>query len=133
MGADDCVIRNRDGLVTEASNSNVFFVIDGRLITPGDRAGNLRGITKATIHKACAENGLDVAECDIRASDLTGATECFVTSATREVMPVVRLRLEDGSQVEFPPGGGKITNRASEFYGQFVERYVRENASKRLI
>ena len=52
-----------------------------------------------------------------------------MTSATREVMPVVRLRVEDGSRREFPAGGG-IVPRA---YNDLVKRYVSENATLRLL
>jgi len=58
LGADESIILNRDGYVTEASNSNVFFVIDGELVTPGQEAGNLRGITKRAAIEACAGQGL---------------------------------------------------------------------------
>ena len=49
IGADDCLMLNPAGNVTEASNSNVFFVIDGELVTPGAESGILRGITKSAI------------------------------------------------------------------------------------
>jgi branched-chain amino acid aminotransferase len=65
LGADDCLMLNAQGLVTEASNSNVFFVIDGDLITPGQRAGNLRGLTKAAVHEACRARGLATRERDV--------------------------------------------------------------------
>jgi branched-chain amino acid aminotransferase len=133
LGADDCAILNSEGLVTEASNSNLFFVIDGQLVTPGDGAGNLRGITKTAIRKACDEHGLKLGEKDLHVSELPPATECFVTSATREVMPVVSLRLEDGKIVEFPPGGGEVTRQTAQFYRQYVDQYVREHADCRLV
>jgi branched-chain amino acid aminotransferase len=84
LGADESIILNRDGYVTEASNSNVVFVLDGELVTPGVTAGNLRGITKKAAREACAQH--------VHAKDLPRATECFVTSATREVMPIISLR-----------------------------------------
>jgi branched-chain amino acid aminotransferase len=133
LGADDCAILNHDGLVTEASNSNLFFVIDGQLATPGDGAGNLRGITKTAIRKACGEHGLEVEEKDLHASDLPRTSECFVTSATRGVMPVISLRLEDGKVVEFPAGGGELTRLTARYYRQYVDRYVQQHAEDRLV
>jgi branched-chain amino acid aminotransferase len=127
LGADDCVMLNAAGLVTEASNSNVFFVIDGELVTPGDDAGNLRGLTKMALHDACEANGLVSGERDIHVDELDRSTECFITSATREVMPVASLRLADGRTVDFPPGGGELTRRAGQYYRQFVRDYVAAN------
>jgi hypothetical protein len=56
-----------------------------------------------------------------------------VTSATREVMPVVAVRLESGRWKEFPTGGGKVTRKVARVYKEFVEQYVRENAALRLL
>jgi branched-chain amino acid aminotransferase len=133
LGADDCLMLNPAGVVTEASNSNVFFVIDGRLVTPSAESGVLRGITKAAIQRLSAAEGLAVNEATIPAGELAGATECFVTSATREVMPVAALRLESGEWREFPAGGGGVTRRVAKAYKEFAARYVKENASLRLL
>ena len=129
LGADESIILNRDGYVTEASNSNVFFVIGGEVVTPGPRAGNLLGITKHAIRDACTPHDLSIVERDIHARELDQATECFVTSATREVMPVVSLRLENGTVVEFPPGGGERTRRIAAYYRAFVDQHVIDHAS----
>ena len=126
LGADDCVMLSKEGNVTEASNSNVFFVIGGELVTPG--AGNLRGLTKAAVHRACKAHGLGTVERVVRAAELEDAGECFLTSATREVMPVLSLRLEEGGTVAFPPGGGDVTRRVAVYYREFVDRYVEDRA-----
>ena len=133
LGADDCLMLNPAGVVTEASNSNVFFVIDDRLVTPNAESGVLRGITKAAIQRLSAEQGFAVQETVIPASDLTRATECFVTSATREVMPVAALRLDSGEWREFLPGGGEVTRHVAKAYKDYVSRYVQENADLRLL
>jgi branched-chain amino acid aminotransferase len=127
-GADDCLMLDNNGLVTEASNSNVFFVIDGRLVTPSQRAANLQGLTKAALHDACRAEGLATAEIDIAPDDAARATECFLTSATREVMPVRELILEGGARVAFPAGGGDITRRAAACYKAFVAAYLARHA-----
>ena len=125
LGADDCVMLNDADLVTEASNSNVFFVIDGELVTPAQSAGNLRGLTKAALHDACRARGLATRERDIAEGELPRATECFLTSATREVMPVATLRMLDGAELRFPEGGGALTQRAAAYYKEHVAEYVR--------
>lgn len=130
LGADDCVMLGKDGTVTEASNSNVFFVIDGALVTPG--SGNLRGLTKEAVHQACAEHGLATMERSIDAAELTDATECFLTSATREVMPAHTLRLENGDTITFPQGGGEMTRQVAGFYRGFVDRYVEQRRAEAL-
>jgi len=124
LGADDCLMLSESGLVTEASNSNVFFVIDGRLVTPSQKAANLKGLTKTAIHAACKANGISTAEIEIAAADAMRASECFISSATREVMPVARLVRGDGKTREFPPGGGDVTRRVAALYRASVDEYV---------
>lgn len=133
LGADDCLMLNPAGVVTEASNSNVFFVIDDRLVTASAESGVLRGITKAAIQRLGAEQGLSIDETEIPAANLTRASECFVTSATREVMPVASLRLESGEWREFPAGGGALTRRVAKAYKEYVDRYVKEHPQLRLL
>ena len=60
--------------------------------------------------------------------ELVGATECFITSATREVMPVIGLRLLNGKQLEFPEGGGSQTRRVIECYQEHLQAYVADHA-----
>jgi branched-chain amino acid aminotransferase len=132
-GADDCLMLNPVGNVTEASNSNVFFVIDGALVTPNYESGILRGITKAAIRTLSAAQRIDLQEREIPAAALAGVAECFVTSATREVMPIAAIRLENGDWLELPPGGGPMTKRVAKFYKDEVAKYVREHAHLRLL
>ena len=128
LGADDCVMLNDSGLITEASNSNVFFVINGALITPAESAGHLRGLTKGAVQKVCAAHDLEILSREISVDDLAETTECFVTSATREVMPVLSLRLPEGRTLEYPEGGGVLTRRVMEYYRDFVGAHLEDYA-----
>ena len=132
LGADDCVMLNGAGLITESSNSNVFFVIDGDVVTPADTAGHLRGLTRVALESACAAHGLGIVARDISLEDVAGATEGFITSATREVMPVLNLRLPGGRALEFPEGGGHLTRQAMKCYKAYVQAYLRDHEAQRL-
>jgi branched-chain amino acid aminotransferase len=133
IGADDCLMLNPAGIITEASNSNVFFVINGELVTPSFESGVLRGITKAAIGRLGAEHGFELHDRALPADELKNATECFVTSATREVMPVTGVRLESGEWREFPAGGGKMTRLVAAAYKRFVIEYVQQHENLRLL
>lgn len=131
-GADDCLMLNAAGHATEASNSNVFFVLGGRVVTPADSAGNLRGITGAALRQLGARDGWPVEEAELGVDDLARADEAFVTSATREVMPVAAIRLPDGAWRNLPAGGGPVTRRVARAYKDHVADYVQQNADARL-
>ncbi len=129
-GADESLILAANGNVTEASNSNVWFVINDVIATPA--GGNLRGLTKEAILNACQKNNIEVQQRDVHVDELKDATECFVTSATREAMPVYRLELSAGSFVHFPKGGGAKTREIQALYRTTVESYLNAHASDSL-
>lgn len=131
-GADDCLMLNPTGGVTESSNSNVFFVLGGEVVTPSQQAGNLRGLTKCAVVEEARRLGIAIVEREIPSTRLSEVTEAFLTSATREVMPVSRITREDGQVIELPPGGGPQTRRLAELYRGLIQRYVHEHASQSL-
>ncbi|MEN0109956.1 MAG: aminotransferase class IV [Planctomycetota bacterium] len=132
LGADDCLMLNAAGHVTEASNSNAFFVIGDRVVTPADSCGNLRGITGEALRTIGRAGGWPIEERELTVEDLATADEAFVTSATREVMPIAAIRLPGGEWRELPPGGGPRTRAAAAGYRDHIAGYVEQNADARL-
>lgn len=112
----------RDGLALEGSASNLFVVSDGVLLTPPNSARLLPGITRDLVLELAQKHGLPWREADIPHDLLTQAEEVWVTSSTREIMPVTTL---DGQ----PVGSGKpgpIWNTMMSYY-QDYKQAVREN------
>jgi D-alanine transaminase len=99
----DCAeaILIKDGVVTEGAASNVFALIDGVLVTPLKDNRILAGITRDVILELAEKNNIPCREDNISASELKTATEIWVTSSTREIIPVVEL---DGN----PVADGKV-------------------------
>ncbi|CAG1020153.1 partial D-alanine transaminase, partial [Patescibacteria group bacterium] len=99
----DCAeaILIKNGLVTEGAASNVFAVIDGVIITPPKSERILAGITRDVMIELAEKHGLPHREADITADELKTASEIWVTSSTREIVPVVELD-------EQPVGNGKV-------------------------
>ena len=106
-------------------------MIRGRLVTPG--SGNLKGLTKKHIHQALKATGMQSFEEDVHVNELLDATECFITSTTREVMPCVSLTLLDGERLEFPEGGGNVTQQTRIVFSDYVETYISEHADDALV
>ncbi len=132
LGAEDCLLLNQKQYLTEASNSNVLFVIDNAVQTPSVESGILSGLTKGVVSELCISAGISFSETLLSVNDIHSATECFVTSATREIIPVKSLRLEDGTLIRFPMGGGSITRMLRSSYKNYVNRYVQKNNDSRL-
>jgi len=133
LGADDCVMLSQDGLVAEASNSNVWFDLDGMLVTPGPKAGNLLGLTKGALHDVLHENSVASADADIPLSRIADAAECFLTSATREVLPVKSVLMPDGKTADFPAGGGDKTRFAMQAFKKFIASYVESHRRHKVV
>lgn len=89
----DCAeaILIKDGLITEGAASNVFAVIDGVLVTPLKDNRILAGITRDVILELAEKHNIPHRESDISLAELKTATEIWVTSSTREIIPVVEL------------------------------------------
>lgn len=92
----------KDGYVTEGAASNLFAVIDGVLVTPAKNHEILPGITRDVILELAAANKVAYREDVITLEQLKAASEVWVTSSTREIVPVIEL---DGVAVgEGKPG-----------------------------
>jgi branched-chain amino acid aminotransferase len=87
-GAFEAVMRNLRGEIAECSQSNLFVVKSGSALTPPTDAGLLAGITREFLFEVAQEIGVPMTESVIRDEDLMGADEAFLTSTTREVVPI---------------------------------------------
>ncbi len=81
----------RGGKVTEGAASNVFAVIDGVLLTPPKGPHLLPGITRDVVLELAAQNEISFREEAITPEDLKRAEEIWLTSSTRELLPVIAL------------------------------------------
>jgi len=90
-GGYEGVMRNYRGELAECTQSNLFVVKNGAALTPPLDAGLLPGITRAFLFEVGAEQGIAVREAVLRDDDLFGADEAFLTSTTREVVPIVKV------------------------------------------
>ena len=109
-GADEAVLINPDGAVTEGTRSTVWAERGGRLLTPPLRAGGLGGVFRAHVLATDPR----AAEADLTPDDLRGSSAVLLTNAVRGWMPV---RLVDGPppRPREPPrdGGGGGADRVS--------------------
>ena len=79
------------GQVTEGAASNVFAVIDDTVVTPPLAQSLLPGITRALVIRLVRECGFALVERSLTEDELRAAREIWLTSSTREVLPVTRL------------------------------------------
>ncbi len=115
-GCDEALLLDVDGFVCEGSGENFFMVRDGVLHTPALTSA-LEGITRDTILRLAAEEGIEVRERRITRDEVYIADEAFFTGTAAEVTPIREL---DGRTIG-PGHRGPITERLQSRYFAVVE------------
>lgn len=96
-GADEALLCDSNGFLSEGTASNVFLAVDGELCTPSLANGGLGGMTRELLCEVTPVRLRD----DITVTELRAAPEVFITSSTRGVHPVEFI---DGVAVPRCPG-----------------------------
>jgi len=111
----------RDGLLTEASASNVFVVKGGVIAAPAKSNLILPGITYDVVVELARGDGIAVELRDVTEAELRGADEVLVTSSSKEVLAIVEL---DAKAV----GAGRpgpVFKRVHRLYQEFKQKVMR--------
>jgi len=99
--ADEAILLNAQGNVTEGSTDNIFIVKNNKIITPSISDGALDGITRSVIFEIANEQGLECEAKTLSPYDLYTADECFLTGTAMELLPVSEV---DGRSLSSCPG-----------------------------
>ena len=115
-GSFEGILCNMAGNIAEGTGSNIFVVHGDKLTTPPPEAGLLEGVTRALVLDLARSENVSCEESHFSPAELLRATECFITSTTKEILPV---RQVDDRSFSVP---GEITRRLMHAYRSFVER-----------
>ena len=116
-GVAEGIMLTSEGMVSECTADNIFYVGGGVLNTPPTEAGILNGITRQTVLEIAADLGIECRERMFPVSDVYAADECFLTGTGAELVPVVDV---DGRII----GNGKpgaITKRLLEGFRELTK------------
>ncbi|MBI4742724.1 MAG: D-amino acid aminotransferase [Betaproteobacteria bacterium] len=106
----------RDGFLTEGAASNIFVVKDGGLLAPPKDHRMLPGITYDVVLELAARHGMPHEVRDIPEAELRAADELWMTSSTKEILPITRL---DGKPVGKGSVAGKPGPAAKQMYAWY--------------
>ena len=87
-GYGEVVLLNERDYVSECTSANIFVSFGNRVWTPPLSAGCLPGVTRAILLEEVRVPGIEIGERDLTLTDLEAADEVFITSTTRELLPV---------------------------------------------
>ncbi len=91
MGADDALLLNAEGEITEATTSNFWMVKDNVVFTPPAEVGILQGITRTFIFQILEQHKIPYQEKILMPADLDSIQEAFLSSSVRLLMPVRQI------------------------------------------
>ncbi len=90
-GCDEVVLLNEHGRVTECTSANIFAVTADGVWTPPLRSGCLPGVTRSVLLEEVRVPGIAMSERELQLEDLYSAKSVFITSTTRELLPVAMI------------------------------------------
>jgi branched-chain amino acid aminotransferase len=117
-GATDAIMINTEGHVTEGSTSNVWLIKNGQILTPSLADGVLEGLTRKTLFEMARNQRHPMREASLTREDFLSADEVFVTSTTRNIVPVTTIE-------GHPIGQGKPGKLTMELLKSYLE-YVNQ-------
>jgi len=117
-GADDAVMLDERGFVSETTATNIFIVKNRKITTPPTTTGALPGITRNFVIELARRLGYDVEEKDITPFELLTADEVFITGTGAEIVPVTKI-------------AGRVIGHgtAGEITMKLIEEFEREKAN----
>jgi D-alanine transaminase len=89
-GMKECIFV-RNGVITEGSHSNIFFVKDGMLFTHPESNHILSGVTRKNILRIAKEAGIKIMEEAVPENKIKSCQEAFITNTSAEISPVTDM------------------------------------------
>ena len=118
QGFDEAILLNERGEVAECTSANIFVARGSEVGTPPLSAGCLPGITREVLLGEIRAPGIQIAERTILPAELESADEVFITSTTRNLLPVVQVGERKVGQND------QARLALDSAFGDFVKRYV---------
>jgi len=144
-GAFEAILLTPDGMISDGITSNIYLIKGGpspsgrgwsdsqraagpgegppTLLTPSHEAGIVEGITRCVVLELARRSGMNIVERLLDRSEIDDAREVFLTSTTREVVPIVRVNgrpVADGRP-------GMVTLGLLEAYRREVDVLIAED------
>ena len=118
QGFDEVVLLNERDEVAECSSANIFIVKGDHAFTPPLSSGCLPGVTRALLLDEIRVPGIPVSEKALLLADLESADEMFITSTTRDLMPVASVTGLNIRQ------GRTVRDRLQQAFAAYTSAYV---------
>ena len=116
-GADDAIMLDMQGFVSETNATNVFVIKRGELLTP-HADSCLPGITRGNVLRIARDAGIPTTERNVSMTEVYTADEAFTTGTMGELSPVLDV---DGRRIG-AAAAGPVTQRLQALYAEMTAR-----------
>ena len=120
-GFDEVILLNERGEVAECTSANIFIANGGEVVTPPLSSGCLPGITRELLLGEVKAAGVRVAEGILKPADLEAADEIFITSTTRDLLPVVQIEEKKVGR------SSSMCSTLTKAFRAYLDQYVAEH------
>jgi branched-chain amino acid aminotransferase len=117
-GFDEVLLLNERGEVSECTSANIFAVDGDQVCTPPLSSGCLPGVTRELLLEQIRVDGFDVCERVLTLVDLKRSDEVFITSTTRDLLPVAAIQ---GISIA---GRSAVCERFRSVFRNYIETYT---------
>lgn len=118
-GFDETILLNEHGHVAECTSANIFAAQGNLVWTPPLASGCLPGVTRQLLLHEIAVPGYTIEEKELMPADLEAAAEVFITSTTRNLLPVMEI---EGVKKQAGQAGGALSKAFAAYVDAYVER-----------
>jgi len=126
-GFDEMLLLNERGEVSECTSANIFAALGGEVATPPLDSGCLPGVSREVLLCEIHVPGVRIVEKALLLEDLNRADQVFITSTTRDLLPVSFI---DGLKVK--NGALAVVEKLATAFAEYRHSYVRQSAAKKL-
>ena len=117
-GFDEVILLNERGEVAECTSANIFIADGNQVWTPPLSSGCLPGITREVLLSEVRVPGIRIGEKALMPTDLERADEVFITSTTRDLLPVVQVEDKKAGRSE------RARRALAAAFSVYVQKYV---------
>ncbi len=122
QGYDEVVLLNERGEVAELTSANLFAVFGKEVLTPPLSSGCLPGITRALLLEEIHVPGITIREATLLPADLERADALFITSSTRDLLPVSAIHSLNVQQND------QVRQQLNQAFQSSLHQYCRNRA-----
>ena len=94
-GFDNCILLNKEKLVSEFINSNLFIIKEEKIYTPSLKSGCLNGVLRRNLFKILSSSSFELYEQDLSTFDITQSDEIFGTNIAQGIFSVTKFRKKE--------------------------------------